>query len=248
VVAAVGLAFEARIAAGPGVVVLGRSGGRVGLVASVEQAIRHGCRGIISFGIAGGLDARLRPGAWVIGSDIIDTSGERWPTCPNWSAKILQALPGAIHAPIAGSDGPVAHPAVKRLLHKKTGAAVVDMESHIAARLAARHGVAFVALRVVCDPAHRALPSAALAGMREDGTTDALGVIRGLASRPSSLPGVLRTAVDAAAARATLQRSRQILGASFGFLEEAAGMSQPDALPALADALPALPSAESQPA
>jgi hopanoid-associated phosphorylase len=239
VVAAVGLAFEARIATGPGVTVLGR-GERGGLAASVERAIRQGCRGIISFGIAGGLAQHLKPGAYVVGSSVIDVTGERWPTCPQWSARLLQALPGAIHAPIAGAEGPVAHPAVKRLLHKRTGAAIVDMESHLAARLAARHGIAFVALRVVCDPAHRALPSAALAGMRADGSTDGLAVMRGIASRPSVLPGVMMTAIDAAAARANLQRCRKLAGFGFGLIEPAA-TPQPEAIAVLTDV-------ESQPA
>ncbi len=246
VIAAVGLAFEAKIAAGPGVTVLGR-GGRGGLFASVERAIRQGCRGIISFGIAGALDHHLKPGAYVVGSAVIDVTGERHPTCPQWSGKLLLALPGAVHAPIAGSEGPVAHPAVKRLLHKKTGAAIVDMESHLAARLAARHGIAFVALRVVCDPAHRALPSAALAGMRDDGSTDGFAVLRGIAGRPSVIPGVMLTAMDAAAARASLERGRRALGPSFGLIEPAAA-AQPEILPALGDALPVMSEAESQPA
>jgi hopanoid-associated phosphorylase len=237
VVAAVGLSFEARIAAGPGVTVLGR-GGRGGLAASVERAIRKGCRGIVSFGIAGGLVQDLKPGAYVVGCSVIDVGGERHPTCPQWSARLLKALPGAIHAPIAGSEGPVAHPAVKRLLHRKTGAAIVDMESHLAARIAAKHGIAFVALRVVCDPAHRALPSAALAGMRADGSTDGFAVMRGIASRPSVLPGVMLTAIDAAAARAKLQRCRKLVGAGFGLLEPAVAL-QPDVIPAM-------PVAESQ--
>jgi hopanoid-associated phosphorylase len=234
VVAAVGLAFEARIAAGPGVTVLGRGG----LAASVEKAIEKGCRGIVSFGIAGGLMQDLRPGAFIVASSVIDISGERWPTCPAWSARLLQSLPGAIHAPIAGSQGPVAHPAVKRLLHRKTGAAIVDMESHLAARLAARHGIPFAALRVVCDPAHRALPSAALAGMREDGSTDGLAVLRGLAARPGTLPGVMRAAFDAAAARAHLERARAMVGPSFGVMPQAAAGPQPESLP-VAGTLPA---------
>ncbi len=245
IVVAVGLGFEARIAAGPGVTVLGR-GGRGGLLASVERAIRKGCRGVVSFGIAGGLLHGLKPGAFVVGSSVIDVTGEILPTCPQWSARLLQAVPDAVHAPIAGSEGPVAHPAVKRLLHKKTGAAIVDMESHLAARLAARHGIAFVALRAVCDPAHRALPSAALAGMRPDGSTDGLAVLRGIAGRPSVIKGVMMTAFDAATARASLERGRRLVGANFGLTELAAPATE--ALPILADAIPALPAAESQPA
>ncbi len=235
VIAAVGLTFEARIAAAPGVTVVGR-GGAGGLLASVEKAIRQGCKGIVSFGIAGALVPQLKPGAFVVGSSVIDVNGDDLPTCPQWAGRVLQMLPHAVHAPILGSEGPVAHPAVKRLLHKKTGAAIVDMESHLAARLAAKHGVAFAALRVVCDPAHRALPSAALAGMRPDGTTDGLAVLRGIAGRPSVIPGVMLTAMDAAAARASLQRGRRMLGASFGLIDVAA--AEPETLPALADVIP----------
>jgi hopanoid-associated phosphorylase len=238
VVATVGLTFEARIAAGPGVTVLGR-GGRGGLFASVERAIAKGCRGIVSFGIAGGLRPGLHPGALVVASAIIDISGERFPTCPAWSARLLQSLPDAVHAPIAGAQAPVAHPAVKHLLHKKTGAAIVDMESHLAARLAAKHDIPFVALRVVCDPAHRALPTAALAGMRDDGTTDGFAVLRELTARPGALPGVMRAGLDAAKARAELERVRTLVGASFGLLPETM---------AAAEALPVLSEAESLPA
>lgn len=220
--------------------VLGR-GERGGQARSIEQAIRAGCRGVISFGIAGGLAPGLEPGAWIVGSQIIDRAGRALPTCPNWSARLLEALPGAVHGPIVGSDGPVAHPAVKRLIHKRTGAAAVDMESHVAAEQAMNHGVPFVALRVVCDPAHRALPSAALAGMRDDGTTDGIAVLRGLVSRPSAFLGVMRAAADAAAARTVLEAGRLALGPSFQLVEEAIPQP-PDA------ALPDLPAAGSQPA
>lgn len=217
VVAAVGLAFEGRIAGGPGVVVLGR-GNEEGLAPSIEKASRNGCRGLISFGIAGGLAPHLRPGAWIVGSTVAEVAGggRQWPTSPQWSAKLLQALPGAVHAPVAGVDAPVAQPAVKRLLHEKTGAAICDMESHVAARLAAAHGLAFAVLRVVADPAHRALPNAALAGMRDDGRTNPAAVLRALALRPASLSALISTAIDAAAARASLQRVRRLVGPSFG--------------------------------
>ena len=243
VIAAVGLPFEGRIAAGPGVRVLGR-GAKGGRIASIEAAIRDGCQGIISFGIAGGLAPHLRAGTWIVGSAILDHVGQ-WPTCPQWSAKLIQALPGAIHAVIAGSDAPVAHPAVKRLWHEKTGAVAVDMESHLVARIAAENRVAFAALRVVADPAHRAVPTAALAGMRDDGSSDILGVLRSLAARPSTMPALIRTAFDAATARATLVRCRRTLGPSFGLRDTAVTLPLPAAAPAWPE-LPELRPVESQ--
>ena len=60
-VAVVGLGFEAKIAAGPGVAVVGRATGH-NLDASLARAVGKNCRGIISFGIAGGLTQDLHPG------------------------------------------------------------------------------------------------------------------------------------------------------------------------------------------
>src|SRR5579872_5516273 len=56
VIALVGLAFEARIAAGPGVLVICRGRETPDLL---RLAIGAGCRSIISFGVAGGLAPEL---------------------------------------------------------------------------------------------------------------------------------------------------------------------------------------------
>jgi hypothetical protein len=47
--------------------------------------------------------------------------------------------------------------------------AAVDMESHMVARVAAKHKLAFAALRVVVDAAHRVVPPVALINMRPAG-------------------------------------------------------------------------------
>ena len=57
------MAFEAGIAAGPGVVVV--TGGAANADA-ISAAVRRGCRGIVSFGIAGGLTPDLEPGACIV--------------------------------------------------------------------------------------------------------------------------------------------------------------------------------------
>jgi len=48
--------------------------------------------------------------------------------------------------------------AAKRALYLKTGALAVDMESHIVAGVAAAHGLPVAAIRVITDPALRAVP------------------------------------------------------------------------------------------
>jgi len=216
VIALVGLAFEARIASGPGVVVICRNS-ECELAASLDQALSQGCRSIISFGVAGGLAPHLRPGNWVVASSIVDAQNSR-PTDRAWSEKILAMIPGAEHRPIAGVDYAVATTEAKRRMHVETGAATVDMESHLVARMATTHGLSFAAVRVVIDPAHRAIPDAALAGMRPDGGTSVIAVMRELIAGPSQLSGLLRLAYDGYAARRALLRARRLLGADFGRL------------------------------
>jgi adenosylhomocysteine nucleosidase len=229
IIAFVGMAFEARIAAGPGIHVVSRDA-RHELESAVVSASRHGYRGIISFGVAGGLAETLRPGDWVVASEVAEAQGSR-PTDTVWSQKLLNAVAGAYHAPVIGVDRPVASPAKKRELRRLTGAAAVDMESHIVARLAAAHGLAFTALRVIVDPAHRVIPNAALKGMGEGPQADSAAVLRDLIARPSQLPHLLRITLDAYVARRAMQRLRWRLGPHFGFTDLCAAGSAPPELP-----------------
>jgi adenosylhomocysteine nucleosidase len=216
VIVVVGLAFEARIAAGPGIHVICSGDGR-NLAAVISRAIDDDCRGLISFGVAGGLAPALPPGTCVVGSAIV--SGEaQMPTDPTWSQKLLKAIPDAVSGLLVGVPAPVADPTAKRALYLRTGALAVDMESHIVAGVAAAHGLPVAAIRVITDPAVRALPHAAVAAMRANGTTDIVAMIRSVMKRPQELPALLRTALDARAARATLMRGREVLGPSLGLL------------------------------
>lgn len=93
------------------------------------------------------------------------------------------------------------------------------MESHIAASVAASHGLPFAVLRVVSDPAGQRIPQAALAGMREDGSTDAMGVLRALMQTPGDLFDLPGVAFNAYVAKAALVRARRDLGAGFGLAD-----------------------------
>jgi len=240
VIAFVGLSFEARIAAGPGVHVVCRNA-QADPAGPLNDAIQRGCRSIISFGVAGGLAPHLRPGDCIVASSIID-SGKRKPTDAEWSRKLLKAIPGAGFAAVAGVDAPVSEPAVKREYHARTGAVAVDMESHIVARLAAVYSLAFAAVRVIVDPAHRTIPAAALAGMRADGKTDPSAVLRALIAAPSEALALMRVAADAFLARNALQRGRRLLDPSLGLAEAAHGDYFGSAMPTASERDAGIPS------
>lgn len=214
ILAVTGLVAEARIAAGSGVVTVAGGGDPARLALLVQGALARGVRAVISFGIAGGLEPGLAPGSVLIGRGVHD-GDDRSETTSAWVVRIANALPEARIADLAGVDTAVVDAADKAALHRRTGAAAVDMESHVAARLAALHGLPFVALRVVADPAERTLPPAALVGLRPDGTTDVGAVLRSLARAPRQWPGLIRTALDARAAFTALKASRRALGDLF---------------------------------
>jgi adenosylhomocysteine nucleosidase len=223
-VAVTGLAFEARIVAGPGVTVI-CGGGQIQLRRSLEDAIRKGCHGVLSFGIAGGLAPYLKPGACVVARNIISEHG-RYPSDGAWAQSLISVVQrrtsrfaGLQHVSfgdIVGSDAPVASVDTKRELHGRTGAVAVDMESHVAARIAVEHRVPFAAFRVITDPSHRALPPAALVATNAKGGVDFQAIIRSLIGHPGQVSMLFRLALDSWAARRALVPSRRFLGPNLG--------------------------------
>jgi adenosylhomocysteine nucleosidase len=229
----VGMAFEARIAAGLGVPIICGGDGKH-LAANLSHAMAAGCGGLISFGVAGGLAPGLKPGSCVIGSSVLDGEVER-PTDARWSQRLMRMIPGSVLGAIAGVCEPLAFASEKRELHEKTGALIVDMESHVVARTAAQHGVPVAAIRVVVDPVTRTIPRSALAGTRSDGTIDPLAVMRSLVRYPRDLAGLIRMSFDARAARAALVRGSGLLGPGLGLLDTAPAV--PSLVPQIALAL-----------
>jgi adenosylhomocysteine nucleosidase len=226
-VAVTGLAFEARIVAGPGVTVV-CGGGQIQLRRSLEAAIRKGCHGVLSFGIAGGLAPHLKPGACVVARNIVAENG-RYPSDSAWAKSLIRmvqgrtsrftALQDVSFGDIAGSDVPVASVAAKRKLRHQTGAVAVDMESHVAARIAVEHQVPFAAFRVITDPSDRALPPAALVATNAEGGVDFQAIVRSLIEQPMQVTTLARLALDSWAARRALVPSRRFLGPNLGLPE-----------------------------
>lgn len=211
VLAATGLRREARLLAGPAVQVVAGGGAAAGLEAALDRLAGEGASGLISIGIAGALAPDLRPGDWLVATAVLDGE-ETFPTDPAWTARLAARLPGATSGLLLGIDGMVAEAAGKAALHRRTGAAAVDMESHVAARVARRHGLPFAAARVVSDAAHRSLPPAARVGMRPDGRMDLPAVLRALRAEPGQLPALIRTAIEAERAFRALFRGHRLLG------------------------------------
>lgn len=209
-----GLYSEARIAAGAGMTVICSSSDPGQLRAQLDAFDHSSVRGIISFGIAGGLDPSLEPGDLVVASEIM-TADTRWATAAALSENLVERTTigrrRIVGGAIVGAEEIILHPRDKVVLHRETGATAVDMESHIAAAYAASVGLPFAALRVINDPASRALPALALNALKPNGDICPRKVLRGVARKPTMIPALMRTAHDFNRAIGTLRRCRGLL-------------------------------------
>ena len=201
----VGIAAEARIARRIGRVEIG-GGMPDGARAASERLIASGVSALLSFGLAGGLDPALPAGTAVIPARILHR-GQGYDADPT----LLAWLGGVTASSIVAADFPVSSVIAKSALHRDTGASAVDLESGELAAVAAAHGIPFAALRVICDPASRDLPAAALAALDDKGAIAALRIAISVLRHPGQVPALLRLAADAYAARATLRRRVAVL-------------------------------------
>lgn len=242
---ATGLRREARLMAGPGVAVVAGGGDAARLERELD-ALAGSASAILSSGLAGALGPLLKVGDVVIGTvcpthtdavrversrDLPSSEAEKEPRLRS-AAPLdfaqgerlrdrLKPLFGEVSVgTITGSDVPLATASDKAALYAQTGAFAVDMESHIAAQVAARHGLPFAAIRVISDAADTTLPPAALAGMRPDGGIAIGAILSSLARNPTQLPALIRTACDAEKALRTLGRLHDALsGLGIGRLD-----------------------------
>jgi adenosylhomocysteine nucleosidase len=210
ILAATGLERERRIIACPDVEAIAGGGDHRRLEAALER-LAASARGIISMGIAGGLAPGLKAGDWVV-ADAVLVDGKPVPTDAAWTSRLVARLPGAASGTLFGVDAMVIAADDKAQLHRTTGALAVDMESHVAARVASRHRLPFAVARVVCDAAHRSLPPAARVGMRPDGRMDLPAVLRSLLKQPGQLPALILTGREAERAFGVLLRGHRRLG------------------------------------
>ncbi|MGA7807915.1 phosphorylase [Bradyrhizobium sp.] len=194
-----GLAQEARIAAGPGMAVICSSSDPQQLRALLTVLDPATIRGVISFGVAGGLDPSLRSGDIVVATEVM-AGDARWLTGLTLNEELIASVAlgrrRVVRGGLAGVEEVVAAQARKAALWLATGAAAVDMESHIAADYADKAGLPFAALRVISDPASRGLPAIARSAIKPNGDIDLAKVLRGLVRNPRTLRALVSTGID----------------------------------------------------
>jgi adenosylhomocysteine nucleosidase len=216
-----GLVQEARIAAGPGMIVICSSSDPQQLRALLATLDSSTFRGVVSFGVAGGLDPSLKTGDVVVATEVMagDTrfladmalNEEMITGAALKRSRLTRRRRRVVRGGLYGVERVVAASSCKAALHSETGAAAVDMESHIAAAYAASAGIPFAALRVISDPAHRALPELAQSAIKPNGDIDVRTIVRGVVRNPLSLKALVSTGIDFNLALRSLRGCRGFL-------------------------------------
>jgi nucleoside phosphorylase len=211
-----GLKREAAILAGPGRTTL--CGDASVLRAKLAEAASLRPSLVVSWGLCGGLDPRLRPGNLILAKEVVSDDGAIR-TDEAVGASLASRLVGAgarvVVERLAAADAPVLTAVAKAELRRATGAAGVDMESLIAGRYALEQRIPFAILRAVADPAERDLPPLVSKAVDSNGAINALAVIGGLIRSPGQLAGLSAAARDSRTALQALNRCRRLLPGLF---------------------------------
>ena len=212
-VVVVGFSKEAELAQGKNITVVISSADSQRLKQRLEALNLENVRAIVSYGVAGGLDPEFRTGDVIIPHAVI-MGDKKWATDSFLSSQYAGQIVGenvVVHSGIlVGSDTVVPTPEAKAALRGLTGAVAVDMESHIAAQFAADHGVPFAVVRVISDPADRALPSATENSIKPNGDIRKLAVFVKAVVR-GQLRELIRTGIDSSKALSILEKCRSLL-------------------------------------
>lgn len=174
---------------------------------AARRALQAGARGLIAWGLAGGLQAAAPNGTVLLPERVIGSDGER-ETAADWRQQLVELLADRFvvaEGALCTVAATVTTPDARREIAARTGAVAVDMESAAIAAVAADAACPFVALRVVADDHTDRLPDRVDSLVTADGNTRLAGLLPLLIA-----PGQLRLLLQLGRQS---QRARQVLGA-----------------------------------
>jgi len=184
----------------------------------VTKAKQAGAKGIVSFGVCGGLDPTLRAGSIVLpkiilGPDPIAVDLAWHDRLHNQLASQFDIATGKL----LSVEKAVETVAEKQALYKSTRACAVDMESSLLARQAVKQGLAFIAVRAVHDPASQSIPPAFASMVKSNGQINNWKLVKGLIFNWPGFSQIKQMSENDLQARTNLQSLTHLALPDFSF-------------------------------
>lgn len=191
------------------------SGARAAVAAtSVDELLSLGVGGILSFGSAGGLSPDLKPGDLIVGREIATASGDMWQCDKEWTRRLSEHL--EVESQIVFGSDRIADVSAKSRIFRESTAVAIDMESHILASKAAKHGLPVAVLRAIVDPNDFEIPSWVMDSVRPNGTVSLLPIISGMCIFPWQIGRLATLGSYNKSAMESLSGAVRVLGPGLG--------------------------------
>ena len=171
--------------------------------------VDQGAKGLISFGIAGGLSHDTPVGTLLLPDVIIGEQGSEYISDKAWRMALLGSLPMQMKpatGPLISLSFALEKEADKRKANTQTGALGVDMESFGVARAATERGVPFIVIRAISDAVTDTLPASLVPAMGQDGAIKGGALAKGILKNPRDLLHLPSFGMKTAKANKTLRR------------------------------------------
>ena len=150
------------------------------------RLVERGATALVSWGVAGGLDRDLSPGAVILPDTVIGADGSNRGVDLEWRDRLLERVRGRVvtsTSPLYHATSVITTADEKRAIYERTGAGATDMESVAVARVAFANHIPWIAVRVVIDAADQEVSAAILTAIGDDGRLR-MGSVAGLILRP----------------------------------------------------------------
>lgn len=198
----------------PNILVARSGAGPENARAAAESLLSEGAKRLISWGCAAALVGNLAPGTLTLVDSLRSEQGHPLDIRSDWLSRVrtrLSALQPHTDGSLAESATIVATATAKADLHRRMQATVLDMETVAVAQIARQHGIPFLALRVVADPAGMDLPKAVTHSLNQAGEVVLSRLLSYLLGHPYELSGLIKLGRHFNAAQKTLKQTAQHL-------------------------------------
>ena len=184
---------------------------------AAQQLINHGATSLLSWGTAGGLSDTLRFGDILLPQfvQLSNTENGQYQTDHNWRQQIIKLISSDLKPHdglLLQTNEIIADTRQKSLLHEKTTAIAVDMESGSIAKVAALHDLPFLIIRSIVDTSNETIPMSAINSIDEFGQTKPATLIANLIKNPGDIPKLIKLGKHFRQARKNLKQVSTLAG------------------------------------